>query len=472
MTVRRDLRNRLVRAAGGVLATAAVGAVAKALNPDVLAAATSRSAGRPVSRPTAYRAWTNRTDAVVEVARHFADPRNNSVAWHLKTTRSKYQQAVGGRRTLDMRKLASDLRKVLSVRFEQELASISTPTGWVLQAAAMSSSAVWRGPKPEDSELEAVGREILAARGELYEHLTDGWSRVTRQIWAAAGRRPRQGVTVEQIVMLTQSLFDGCLLRVFIDPQLNDPGISETRRAELLEQAIDLAVDAIFEITWAFTESDRLTDPRRPTFEPADELFDNVVRAAATMYDDRHVPTGPGGTRHAVVSPHEAAQYADLPIEVATILFQSPADLVDSVLRRLVAPDGLALDTADTENPAPVIRSALSRLKELSRTHPRALAAAQAHRPAHPNGAVPFLDELTDWIAGAVGSPQVDRPEPIKVARTLMQLVLAGDPGWNGVEAILSWITDGEATRSDYGRGEPDHDADSVRITSAHLGPA
>src|SRR5262249_2254565 len=140
------------------------------------------------------------------------------------------------------------------------------------------------------------------------------------------------------------------------------------------------------------------------------------------------------------VDPEAAADGADLPPEAAIVLFPDPGDLVDSVLRRLVSPPGRALSTSTTENPIPLVRSVLGQLSLVAHSHPGAVAAARQHPPTRPGDATALLYELTSSIANALGSPTVDCADPVETAGTLTQLALAGESGWDAVEAILKLL--------------------------------
>jgi hypothetical protein len=229
-------------------------------------------------------------------------------------------------------------------------------------------------------------------------------------------------------------MFEGCVLRLYVEPELNDPNISDERRRELLEQAVSVASEAMVELAWAYTEPGSLRDPRRPADDGNRKIlenFDRLVAAAAELY---------AGNGEPVIEPAKAALKAEVPKDVATMLFPDAGDLVDSTLRGLLAAAGLEFSQSGIHDPTLMTQSVLRRLNITARSHPRAIAAARAHRPVQPAGAIPLLDELADAIAGALAAPEFICADPAGTARSLVQLALDGDSGWTAVETILNLL--------------------------------
>jgi hypothetical protein len=97
------------------------------------------------------------------------------------------------------------------------------------------------------------------------------------------------------------SLHDGCVLRAFTDPALNDPNISDSRRVELRKEYVRAAASAVFELAWTYSVPGSLADPRSPKDDDVDasELFDRLVGSAIDLCRS---------DRAAVPTPEQAAQ--------------------------------------------------------------------------------------------------------------------------------------------------------------------
>jgi hypothetical protein len=246
------------------------------------------------------------------------------------------------------------------------------------------------------------------------------------------------------IIQLMNALFDGCMLRFFVDPELNDPEIDDDERRRRLDWVIALGADAMFELAWSYTEPGSQDDPRIPPLDsPAFRLFDEVVELASDLY------THPG--RIAIVDPTadyfiDAARRAGLTPEAmvaAQALFPDPGDLADSILRRRVVAAG-KIQFAEpsepgTENVVGLVKALLGRLTSAAISSPLLVRAARQNPPTHPQGATSVLEELTDSIAGALlRSPLVDCRDPADTATMLVGLALGGnDEGWKGIDAVL-----------------------------------
>jgi len=248
-------------------------------------------------------------------------------------------------------------------------------------------------------------------------------------------RRPRSGLSVEQIVKLMYSFFDGLILRAFIDPELNDPAISENHRARLLDEFIELASAALFDFAWSYTEPGSLVDPRRPDPTSGDvntQIFDALVASAAELY---RVP------KVVVVEPEDAALSAGIPVEAAILLFPTRAELADSVLRFLVATAGVDFGQSGVIHPGAMITAALKKLNNAAISHRGVIAVARREDPSTPSGTTPVLVELRQAIAGSLLSPKIHTSaDPDKVAKGLVEEALRGDEGWPSVERLLDLL--------------------------------
>jgi hypothetical protein len=448
MGVREESRMRLLDAALALLCRNAVRGIEKLLSPEALQDATRAQPGaQGVSRHTVYRLWPDRSDIVMDAARHVADPAvyEDLAAFAMATNAyadlmrdQELRRQVRGELDDDSKKaiVRDGFHEVLDMSFKMDLEARGMPASWALQGAALTSSPLWRGPRP-DAAAEATGRAILAARAAFAADVNERWSGLFRGAMAVIGRRPRPNMTVERVVQLMLNLYDGSLQNLFVDPQLNAPEIGEERRRELLDETIHEAVEAIFELAWVYTEPGYLEDPRRPTDSSQDnlEMFDRVVSTATDLYaqDATHV-----------VQPKEAAARANVTEQAASVLFPDPGDLADSVVRGLVASAGLEFSESQMLDLRPMIRSVLTRVHQAVTSHPGAITATRSHPPTHPGSPQPFLDELTGAIAGALRSPKINCPNPEETANTLMKAALA--VGDEAVAPMLKVIPPADAT--------------------------
>lgn len=433
MKVRPKSRKRLLNAAVSILCRDPIKAVAGLLKPDDLKKR-SMQLGEKVSRQTAYRLWPDRNQAVLAAARHVTDPEKNGAQADLEAAVLLYGRAAsdpGADVSNDDQQAL--FRQVLVENFMRQFDAPSVPVGWLLHGAALTSSPLWRGERPDQDD-ETIGRLVLDARGALVEHVAEIWAGLLSEAMAAYGRRPKGDYTVENIVKVMYCMFDGCLLHLFVDPRLNDPRISEQRRLERRDAAISAAADAMVQLAWAYTEPGSLADPRRPSSEGVEDVFEDLVDDAAALY---------ASGAHKVVHPDEVAAVRGRPADVATELFPGPGDVADSVLRRLVAPAGPTFSTAGI----PMVRSVLVRLHRTVATHPQVFEVAKSHPPTSPTGTEPFLRELADAIAEALQTPGVECPQPHVSAQELIDLALDADHGWTGVEAILDRLDGNSADR-------------------------
>jgi hypothetical protein len=379
MTVRGDTKAKVLGAAVKLLCRCAVEGVGKMLSPDELVRfMATRPEDERVSRQTIYRMWPERNIAVVELAEHVTDPEWSGAMADLAAAEGAYDSAGPLSADLSTEEQQELFLELLSENFERQFDAEAMVAGWVLHGAALTSSPLWRGERPDADALE-VGREVLAARGRNFDHIAESWTGLLREAMAAFGRRPKDGHDVEDIVRVMHSSFDGSLLHIFVDPRLNDPDIGEEVRAERRHRAIRGASQAMVNLAWAYSEPGSLDDPRRPNGPNPGAEFESLVDHAATLYA--------GG--HREVTAETVARVAGVPLERVERLFPTERDLAESVVRRLVAPAGNSLST----NGSRMVGSVLGRLARAARTHPHALAVV---------GEGPFLDELKTNIARAL----------------------------------------------------------------------
>ena len=441
MAVGSKRTTQLIDAAKSLLCREGLLGVGRVLSPEALSRATRRGGREGVSKDTAGRLWPHRYDAIVDVARAVTDAESSGVSEAIAAALASFSPADPTDSSYGAQK--HTFRQVLVRNFEEQFTTIGMPTGWLLQAAALTSSPLWKGAGP-DAGTQLVGRQVLAARADLYEFITRSWANAVRNAMSQYGRRPRHPFTVEMIIQLMHALFDGCMLRFFIDPGLNDPAIDDDERQRRLDWVIAFGADAMFELAWSYTEPGSQDDPRLPPGDSvASRFFDAVVDLAMDLYaaPARAIVVDPSGPGFA-----DDAQRTGLGLDAvvaAKALFPDPGDLADTVLRRLVVAAGnlqLAEPTEPhTENVLALVESLLGRLMSAAVSHPGLILAAQSHPPTHPRGATSIIDELTDAIAGALNrSPLVSCRDPAGTAVTLVDLALAGDEhGWKGIEAVL-----------------------------------
>jgi hypothetical protein len=452
MRVRDTSKAQLLDAGLVLLSSEAVGGVQKLLSPEALQEMTRESNADGVSRHTAYRLWEDRGEAVVDLARHVTDMNidGSRAVFALvlaATVDALTRIADEGRLVVDIDKatMQAGLRDLNRGVFENQLGASQVAATWTLNGAALTSSRLWQGRRPDD-ELARVGHEVLVARGRFYAEVREVWNRTYDGLLSWWGRRIRPDHRVEVLTDLVLALFDGLTLQIFVDPALNDPDDSpdgERRRRQLARQKIDDASDGIFELIWAYSEP-AIDDPRRDhavaqagtgaglrhgAGEDVGALFDRVV-AAATEPE-----VGEGTEMSSVV---EVADRAGVEGSLAAALFPSAGDLADSVLRRLVAPAGLELGLAEDMNPVPLIELVLRRVRRVATERPGLVATARARPPTHPEGARSFVAELAEAIGTALGSPTVNCPKPAQTADLLIDLTLDREDRWANVETLLS----------------------------------
>jgi hypothetical protein len=445
MPVRPESEARMLEACISVLSLEAIDGLQKLLTPEAIQAATRSAPGaQGVSRHTVYRRWPDRSEAIRDVADFLADPAINGSLNMFAATGSRdrpelREQELEARRRAPLdpdaaRKVGiAGFRWTMGTSLEFQLSSLPLVANWVLHAAATTSSLAWRGPRPKAAD-EKIGRRILADRAASHDEIIQRWSDPLRRALSALGRRPRPGFTVEDISQLILNTYLGCLHQIFGDPQLNDDTLDTTQRETRLEQMIDIACEAMFELTWAFSEPGSFADPRRPIYDTRDEtseIFDRIVDAAARLYT---------GTNITVVDPAVAAEAADVAVEMASGLFPTPGDLADSVLRRLVAPSDQILGQSATVSPLPTIATLLYRLSQAAERRPALVTATRLHAPTSPADATALLDELRKRFTDALRSSWVTCRAPAKTAERLIGFALEGASGLPAIEAMLELL--------------------------------
>jgi hypothetical protein len=239
---------------------------------------------------------------------------------------------------------------------------------------------------------------------------------------------------VRDIVLLLECMFDGSVLRLFVDGEIvrwGEEGDPPALDSDKLSQTIAKVCDAMFDIAWACSEPGLLADPRRlhPT-DPRAETIDGIVVHATERY-------AAAAGDEVVVEPVEAARAAGTDEELARQVFPDAGDLADSVLRNVVG-QAEEIGHWKVRDPGPWIESILRVLSSASTSHAAAVVASQSHPPTRPPEAY-FIEELKQTIAGLLDVSDSFRTDaaPVVEAGHLVDLALQGEIGWVGAKAVL-----------------------------------
>lgn len=403
-------RDAIVEAGRRRLLSHAIDGLRSQLNASVL------SGESPVSRDTAYRVFRDDrigegvTDAIIAAVTDAV----NEWTW------AGYEAALGEAMEAYQAGLnsgddtATNVVAALQAAFEAQFRSRGVPAGWSLQAAALTASPVWKGDPPAPNAVE-VAETVLRARRAGYEALTDRLLGIAQVAMSELGRRPRAGVDVRSVVVLTHALLDGATLRRLIDADALSP---------------KLVAESMYLLWMAFSEPGPYDDPRRPDDDSSRRAFDRLLEDAATLW-----------RRHAGISVVDVAERAAVPEAVATHLFPTVGDLADSLLRARVAGGGLpdpAPRPGETEarQRVLVLVTELQRLRHLADTVPHAVASARAQRPTR---STPFVDEFVDNESRAIEALGL-ASNARALVEDLVRFAAQGTPGWDSVTALLRTI--------------------------------
>ncbi|MFZ0668424.1 MAG: hypothetical protein WAM97_21925 [Acidimicrobiales bacterium] len=119
---------------------------------------------------------------------------------------------------------------------------------------------IWAGEVDVDTQRAA--KTILEMRRESYAKSNAIYSSAIRFIFSATRRRPKSGRTVEDVVVMMHSMFDGYLIRHSLDPEL-------------------YPMNALVETVWDLTLS--LTEPGFLAEGPDSPLRDELVQCALEL---------------------------------------------------------------------------------------------------------------------------------------------------------------------------------------------
>ncbi|MEX0874477.1 MAG: hypothetical protein WD646_12450 [Actinomycetota bacterium] len=399
--VSKKAREALLEAGIDVLLADAVSGLERLLSRDQLA----KREGSP-SRYTAYRAFDSAATIVEEIALWINTTGRGGFDDVLRQLRDSYREQTVGRRSL--KELVDTLKYMLKLNLQHQFSSPGTPAGWVIQSAALTSSPQWQGKKPDDKQTE-VGQRIIEIRKEFYDGMTERLAETLGMAMSQLGRRPKKGITKEDLVILMHSLTDGLALRLFIDPNAID---------------LDLAADAIYQVAWNLTEPGPDVDDRRPTDETSAGLFDRIVDESIRQW--KRVPTP---------TLIEVADACELELDVVSIWFKNLGDLADSAVRSLIATQGINFESAiGPEHALDIIGGFLGFLIETAKANPNLFQTVQQ---ALPVSTTAVLHELADSIGDCLARLTRTR-NPEETARRLVEGALSGDA--NIVHALIDAV--------------------------------
>lgn len=150
--------------------------------------------------------------------------------------------------------------------------------GYLLHVSALLSEEAEL--EPVDPETERAAKSILEMRRESYAKSTAIYSSAMRFIFSATRRRPRGGRSIEDIVVMMHSLFDGYLIRNALDPEL---------------YPMSALVETVWDLTVALTEPGFLaTSKDSPLRDELLHIAMEIVRTEGLMPDLAQVAAAAG----------------------------------------------------------------------------------------------------------------------------------------------------------------------------------
>jgi hypothetical protein len=407
-----DHRAAVAAAGRNRLLTHGIDALRSQLNASAL------SSDAPVSRDTAYRSFrddpnaANVTDAIVAAVTNSS----HEVAWMGYDT--AFEESVAAYEAVVHEGGDPDdgIRAGLQATFESHLRAPGLPVAWLLQASSLAASEAWKGESPPPDQVE-LGRHILERRRQWYRGLTRHMSGFLAAAMSVKGRRPRRGLTLDNMALLVCCLHDGLILRCLVDHENMTPAVA----AGAMERVID-----------GLTETGPVHDPRRPPDdEPKHDLFDRMLDAAAELWSDPE----------AAVTVEATADRGGVPVEAATLMFPTVGDLADSLLRARVVGGGFT-DLGPIPSDAKVSQHLVGLVTELralcafADDLPRAVATARDHPPTRSPAFVNDFVDNESRVVAAVGRVV----DPAQLVRDLVAFAAQGSSGWTAVTALLRSI--------------------------------
>jgi hypothetical protein len=338
------------------------------------------------------------------VARRLADPGFSSEALDWPTYDAVSQEAValvGAEQGEQAYDALAALRHYLVSNFHLP----AYPMGRLIRALTLLASPRWEGTVRLSEQHEALAREIFEIEGAGWESGRQHLRWLVQDALAALRRRPRQGQSLDKILMLLYAFAEGAVDHLMTHPEVISP---------------DDVVEAIVLLGYALTEEGSMTDPRLPDDPEARATFtDLVARADAAWMAGEDL-----GDLHVV------ADRFEVPFEVVVLLFPRLEDLADSVVRARVISGGV-------EGGAPaatfaLLAASLHRLATAADETPSAVELAHAL-----DGEGSVFDELRG-LARQVAESSVESTMPVdRVVEQIIVNAAHGRGSWATVEVLL-----------------------------------
>lgn len=362
-----------------------------------------------VQRATLYRTVEHDRDVLKAVADRVSSPEWSGFEQVLDRVMDSYNETIA---TITSRpELEQYLKRMLAMNFDAQFLSRGTPAGWVIQAAALTSSEAWKDQHP-DPELREVGQAILAGRAAFYDRMQARLVDMFDLTLSHFGRRPRSGLTTDDIVVAMMAMMDGFVLRKFADP-----GCVEAATVG----------DRLFELGWAMTETGPGYDPRRPAGAADALLFDETVALALDRW-------GRGA-----LDRNRMRAEAPCGSERFVAWFPTDDDLADSAARALFATLGLAFHAVDPDHIGGVIKGGLTAVANAVDEQPELFGVVMAPGWETKEGGV--LHELRRSLESALRATSARRPEDL--AQALVRLALQGRAGLPEIGLRLTFTRSG-----------------------------
>lgn len=381
----------------------AVGAIADLVNPSALA----RRSGE-ISVDRAYRLLGGPDATLHRIMASAADPdfRAESIGW------PTFDEVSGAavHRAADETAIDATTTAVRHY-IEQSLRLPSYPLGRIINAVTITASPAWRGPVTVSDKHRALAEGLAEIDRRGAQALRAHMRWLLLDALGALRRRPRPGITLDQIVELALALGNGAIDRMVVEPTA---------------LSIDVVVGAMVDLTITLTEEGSVADPRFPNDPDAAAAFSLIVRAAAAHWAG-------GGT---IADLGTAAAIAGTEASPVESFFLSVADLADSVLRDRITLVGH--ETGARITTFGLVRSTLRRLAESADAIPEVVRLATTVVPERS-----ILEELRSAAAACAAESRADG----RIAERLVATAALGTAHWETTELLLDVLID--ATRSD-----------------------
>jgi hypothetical protein len=412
----QDAQRDLIRAGRTALIRKPMDALRAVLNPASLCVDAN------VRRATAYRVFKEPADdkedrraasdrLIARIAESTAD-----VGWEGNQDVIKKVESV----YLERRKAGDDsvsaIRAALAADFDALFEWPVVPITWMLTVAAFTASKAWRNDEVTiDDDQRALAELILDARRRDYQQIASQFMVLMRDGMSELRIRPRAGISEEQLLALLHGIFDGALMRTFIEPGLLDA---------------TLVADAVYALATALSEAGAVhVDVRRPPTTLESIYFDRMLAQA-----ERTWRAGQDVELDSIARDCRPP----IPVEEARKLFTSLAELADSLVRSMVISGDLSGHEAGAMEFSQ-LHGVLRRLMDASRDVPGAIGLLRSESSTKPEQGGWFVEDLTESIKSIL--THRGAPSPNRTANQLVDHALRGDAGaWDTVETLLDII--------------------------------